>query len=373
MSRARIATAVAAVLVVVGVAIMVVRMVPDGLESDQPLEPAEARRLAEEAANRFFTDYVTDDGRVVRRDQGGDTVSEGQAYAMLLAVALDDADRFASVWDWTRENLQRDDGLLSFRWEGGAVVGEDAASDADLDAARALVLAADRFGEPRYRDDARRLAEGIVAHETVSVAGEPVLGPGPWATGAPPWWVNVSYLDPRGFATLAGAIGDPVWEGMRSSSYGLVDQATGGQRPSLPANWSRLDASVQLRPSGPPDDPQALPVYGFESVRVPIRFGADCDQRGRRLAGRMWPFLRDQVGDRLAPEYRLNGTPAAEGRHPVAFVAAAGAAHGAGERGGAGWLLERAEEVQGDQPSYYGAAWIALGRILLTTDLLDEC
>ena len=40
------------------------------------------------AANAFLDDYVDDSGRVVRTDQGGDTVSEGQAYGMLVAVGL---------------------------------------------------------------------------------------------------------------------------------------------------------------------------------------------------------------------------------------------------------------------------------------------
>ena len=87
---------------------------------------------------RFLDRYVDDDGRVVRHDQGGDTVSEGQAYAMLLAVAADDRDRFAQVWDWTRAHLQRGDGLLAWRWAGGRVVDDEPATDADLDAARAL-------------------------------------------------------------------------------------------------------------------------------------------------------------------------------------------------------------------------------------------
>jgi endoglucanase len=64
-------------------------------------------------AERFLSRYVTADGRVVRREQGGDTVSEGQAYAMLLTAASGDRDRFRRVWRWTRAHLQRRDGLLS--------------------------------------------------------------------------------------------------------------------------------------------------------------------------------------------------------------------------------------------------------------------
>ena len=50
------------------------------------------------AARAFLTAYVDPDGRVVRRDQGGDTVSEGQGYALLLAVVLGDKARFQRVW-----------------------------------------------------------------------------------------------------------------------------------------------------------------------------------------------------------------------------------------------------------------------------------
>jgi len=61
----------------------------------------------------FLRRYVDGDGRVVRRDQGGDTVSEGQAYGMLIAAGLGDWKRFDTIWGWTRSHLRRPDGLLS--------------------------------------------------------------------------------------------------------------------------------------------------------------------------------------------------------------------------------------------------------------------
>jgi hypothetical protein len=36
-------------------------------------------------------------------------------------------------------------------------------------------------------------------------------------------------------------------------------------------------------------------------------------------------------------------------------------------------LLNGAEEHNTQQPTYYGAAWVALGRLLLTTDRLPPC
>jgi endoglucanase len=35
--------------------------------------------------------------------------------------------------------------------------------------------------------------------------------------------------------------------------------------------------------------------------------------------------------------------------------------------------LARAAQVDARGPTYYGAAWVALGRVMLTTDLLGRC
>ena len=133
----------------------------------------------------FLRGYVDPDGRVVRRDQGGDTVSEGQSYAMLLAAATGDRARFARVWGWTRAHLQRPDGLLASRWAGGRVADSQPASDADLDAARALLVAARRFHAPAYRAAALRIGRGVLRSETTTVGGALVLVAGPWARVQP--------------------------------------------------------------------------------------------------------------------------------------------------------------------------------------------
>jgi endoglucanase len=142
----------------------------------------------------FLDRYVADDGRVVRHDQGGDTVSEGQAYGMLLAVAERDEERFERVWTWTREHLRRPDGLLAWHWEDGRVTDDQAATDADLDAARALMLAAKRFDDPRYAEDGRALGRAVSEHETE----QSVLVAGPWTQDV----VNPSYWSPRAFAAI---------------------------------------------------------------------------------------------------------------------------------------------------------------------------
>ena len=55
------------------------------------------------------------------------------------------------------------------------------------------------------------------------------------------------------------------------------------------------------------------------------------------------------------------------------LVAAAGAADAAGQPAARDGLLDEAEALDKRFPTYYGAAWVALGRIMLTTKLLDAC
>src|SRR4051812_2551566 len=84
------------------------------------------------AGQQFLDEYVELDGRVVRRDEGGDVVSEGQAYGMLIAVAVGDQTRFRSIWQWTKDHLRRPDGLLSWRGGGDRVVDGQSAGGADF-------------------------------------------------------------------------------------------------------------------------------------------------------------------------------------------------------------------------------------------------
>jgi endo-1,4-beta-D-glucanase Y len=84
-------------------------------------------------ANAFLQRYVQPDGRVARLDQGGDTVSEGQSYGLLLAEVAGATGLVRTIWGWTRDHLQRDDGLLAYHASPqGAVLDRSSATDADL-------------------------------------------------------------------------------------------------------------------------------------------------------------------------------------------------------------------------------------------------
>lgn len=322
---------------------------------------------ARAAAAYFLATYVDPDGRVVRHNQGGDTVSEGQAYAMLIAAAVGDRDAFDRVWAWAQANLMRSDGMMAWHWQDGAIVDDQPASDADLDAAHALFLAARTFGDPDYRADGSDLARAIIEHSTVEVPGGRLLVAGPWARAERT--INPSYFSPLAYSVLYRDGDDSRWGEVATTSRTIVDTLT-EHAPHLPPDWATARDPSRPIPSGDP------PVFGFDAARTVLRFALDCEPKGRALAARSWPVLDalTSSGSTAPPaEIRLDGTPHTEMEHPAMTIAAAAAATAAGQPDSARRLLDLANAQNFHQPTYYGTALIALGRLGLDTDLLGTC
>lgn len=364
-----------------GLAIVVTSGDPDD-ESDRgapPTQPdstpgaavaGEPRELtSQEAAERFLADYVDPDGRVVRRDQGGDTVSEGQAYALLVAAGIGDEDSFADIWGWTQDNLQRPDLLLSWQWADGAVVDPSSAADADLDAARALVVAGERFANPRLTADGTALGTAVLDLETVQTDAGRILVAGSWAT-QDPYAYNPSYASPAASAVLAEATPDDRWAELDAGSRTITSALLA--ESDLPPDWAqvRADGRVEAMPGAQGRGNNGV-RYSYDATRTPIRFAESCADADRQIAAALAEPL--QRNDTDTAELDLGGAPLTSDESVVAAVgeAASIAASGAGTQ--ARTELVDADQLQQRSPTYYGAAWNALGRLLLTDDALGGC
>ncbi len=310
-------------------------------------EPAAAE------ARAFLDRYEGADGRVARPDQGGDTVSEGQAYAMLLAVFAGDWRRFDLAWRWAVDHLGRPDGLLSWHWDRDRVVDAMPAADADLDAAWALALAASRFGRPSYQAQAAVVGAAVLRAETIGG----LLVAGPWAA-IPPVTVNPGYDAPEAFAALGQATGDGRWSALAASYRGAIGQLTsGGAR--LPPDWATRDATGRLRPAGAPGRAGAA-QYGLDASRVVMWLAASCDAADRHLASAIVSHLSASPA---APARRLDGAPAGPGASPASLAPAAlGAA--VTDRGRARTWMDRARSLAQRHPTYYGDAIVAVANVL---------
>ena len=329
-----------------------------GAGSDRDDDPTPVS-LARSAAADFLDRYVDPDGRVVRRDQGGDTVSEGQSYGLLLAQVAQRPELERSIDAWT-ERLRRSDGLLSFlAGPDGTVLDPQAASDGDLVVAWARQRSGNDRGPP--------LADAVLRAEVVDVGGQPLLAAGPWATGAPAT-LNPSYWVLPAYEALSS--GNQAWRAQSASALAALEDLTRGGE-LLPPDWARADGA-ELSPTPAPSADVPVPRYGLDAQRTLVWLAASCDERARKLAAGWWPLLQDPVRSG-AIALSLQGQVLEPSLHPLPLVAAAAAAAAAGETGDRDRLLDQAAEQDRNVPTYYGAAWVALGRALLQTDLVHDC
>jgi endoglucanase len=330
--------------------------------------PLEATARAD--ARAFLERYEASNGRVVRKDQGGDTVSEGQGYAMLLAVAIGERHQFAAAWRWERTHLQLPDGLFAYHWSGGKVVNAEPATDADLDSAWALVLAGQRFHNSQYLGQGLRVASAVLSNETTVVAGALQLVAGPWGRSSP-GVADPSYFSLEAMDALETASGDPRWSQLAADSTALVASLIRSGH-ALPANWVDLEPTGFARAIGGPST-DASPAYGLDAQRVPVWFAAGCTHSERAEAADVWPLLRRSANQGARISYNLSGAARTTEVNPLGSVAAAASASAAGDQGAAATLLAAADRQSERFHTYYGDAWVALGRILLDTPWLSPC
>jgi endoglucanase len=322
-------------------------------------------------ARSFLQRYETSSGRVVRKDQGGDTVSEGQSYAMLVAVAIGARQQFAAAWRWDQSHLQLPDGLFAYHWKAGKVVNTQPPTDADLDTAWALVLASQRFHNSLYLSHGLQVASAVLADETTVVAGKLQLVAGPWARSSPAV-ADPSYFSLAAMDSLERVSGDARWSQLATDSTMLVSSLTSAGH-TLPANWVDIEATGSAQAIGGPSTPNSTPAYGLDAQRVPVWFAAGCTQSQRSVAANAWPLLRRAADQGGRISYSLRGAAQSAAVNPLGSVAAAASASAAGDQRAAATLLTAADRQSARFQTYYGDAWVALGRILLDTSWLSPC
>src|SRR4051812_14581351 len=173
--------------------------------------------------------------RVLDKQKENITTSEGQSYAMLRAVWLDDKETFDKTWQWTKDNLQRDDDKL-FSWLFGKQAngtygiltsqgGQNTATDGDVDIALALVFASSRWNQADYLGDAQAIIDDIWDKEIVYINNKPYLAANNLEKNAPNTMVmNPSYLAPYAYRIFA-TLDEHPWMDVVDTSYDVLDKS----------------------------------------------------------------------------------------------------------------------------------------------------
>jgi endoglucanase len=281
---------------------------------------------------------------------------------MILAGVAGRPRTLRTIWSWTRSHLQRPDRLISYHASRtGAVLDTEPASDAD-------VLTA--WGLLRYRGvhaaalhtDGREIADAVLAHETVTTpGGATLLAAGPWATGSPAA-LDPSYWMPAVFGALSRETGDREWNRLAHDSVRALQTITHDGR-ELPPDWARLDGNVAT-PERAPNGTARHVQYGLDAQRLPVWFATACTRPAQGLAADWWSKLRVPSHQPVIA-LSLDGAVINSLRNPLGYVAASASAQAADRPSMEHELLASAVEQSKNDRTYYGDAWIALGRALL--------
>lgn len=265
---------------------------------------AQSRCLWPEWAD-FKAAYLQADGRVIDRSRlEQPTVSEAQAYTAWLALVADDRDAFERVIRWTRDNLAAGDfssRLPAWHWGQRAagdwgVLDGNAATDADLWLAYALVEGARRWSRPSWQLDAAALVRRIVAEEVVYPDGRgPVLLPGPQGFRDEDGTLRVNPSYAPAFVLRRLAALEPTLAVLEAEQDRLLDAIV--QHGFVP-DWAQYVPGVGYRPTASEDGRGS---YG--AIRLYLWTALDTAAPGeRRALARLRPFVHT-LGTAALPEW----------------------------------------------------------------------
>ncbi|MCE5300851.1 MAG: hypothetical protein LLG37_08290, partial [Spirochaetia bacterium] len=255
------------------------------------------------------------------------TVSEGQAYGMLLAVYFDDQTLFNNLWAYKVAKTTaagKASGLMP--WvisSGGTVLDSNSASDADFDIAFALLMASVQWGDAGVYNYANLAATEIMHCRQYDISSTDFhVKPGDgWDD-----WSYPSYYFPAYFRVFAEVDSAPttwnnaiakVYTNMannRNSTSGLVGEicnADGSRRTDNPCG-----AGCDGR------------IFKYNSCRVPFRFAMDYVWNGAALAGTQTSmnasFFNGISPANVKDGYYISGNTVEGAYNNAAFVGPAG-------------------------------------------------
>ncbi|MEA5596661.1 glycosyl hydrolase family 8 [Rivularia sp. UHCC 0363] len=246
------------------------------------------RELLVESWDSYRRRFIQRDGRVIDYEASDRSTSEGQAYGMLRAVLIDDPTTFALTLNWGENNLQRLengkqlDSLWAWKWGRKAdgswgSIDNNFASDGDIDAITALILASRRWNRPEYLKIAKTKLQDLWKYSTVvGFEGKRYLLPGPQAAFVKDSsiFLNPSYFAPYAFRLFAQVDPERDWLSLVDSSYQVLEDSRKISAVNLPSDWVVMDAKTgKYKPV--PNDSKLSSVYSFDAFRVWWRIALD--------------------------------------------------------------------------------------------------
>jgi endo-1,4-beta-D-glucanase Y len=192
----------------------------------------------------------------IKFDTPSQTVSEGIGYGMLIMVYMDNATnntqaKFDKLWNYWKK-FPSSGSLMQWKTNGfSGVVESGSATDGDIDAALALVLAYKQWGDEKYLTGAKAMMTAIKQNDA---SGNLLDGGDQWNS------INPSYMSMVATQIFQDVDPSGGWSSIQSGCYSNLKSSQNGSTGMWP-NWS--SGGVGGCPG----------CYGFDAARVPWRLG----------------------------------------------------------------------------------------------------
>ncbi|WP_308561680.1 glycosyl hydrolase family 8 [uncultured Klebsiella sp.] len=224
---------------------------------------------ADTAWQSYKSRFLMPDGRIIDTGNGNVSHTEGQGFAMLLAVANNDRPTFDKLWQWTNKTLRnKDNGLFYWRYNPVApnpVADKNNATDGDTMIAWALLRAQQQWQDSAYGTASDAITSALLKFTVVTFAGRQVMLP-----GAKGFYfndhlnLNPSYFIFPAWQAFAARTHLTAWRKLQSDGQALLEKMAWG-KSQLPSDWVVLNADGKMEPA------KEWPArMSYDAIRIPL-------------------------------------------------------------------------------------------------------
>ncbi|RUT70629.1 T9SS C-terminal target domain-containing protein [Flavobacterium cupreum] len=298
-------------------------------------------RNSQDALNNYnlwkenFAEACSNERYRIKFDNTSETVSEGIGYGMLLSAYAADKTLFDGLWLYYKDNVNAN-GVMNWKINGcSGINGANGATDAELDAAFALIVADYQWGSTgniNYKNDAKTLIAAIKTHEVE--ANTFVLKPGDQFGGSQ--ITNPSYFSPAYYRAFGNFTNDSTfWNAVAAKSYTVINNnlTQNNAAGALVSDWCQASGAYSSEASGYKNGGK---TYNYDAARTPWRIAVDYVWYGtadaKTYAKKSSDFVRVNLGGsgNIKDGYNQDGSVTGQW-HNATFVGAFACAAMAGE------------------------------------------
>ncbi|MFN3405010.1 MAG: glycosyl hydrolase family 8 [Cytophagaceae bacterium] len=284
-----------------------------------------------DAANAYnawkseFREVCSGKGARIKFDNTSETVSEGIGYGMLLAAYAADKTFFDELYTYWKAYLSPN-GLMNWKINGcGGVIGTGSATDADFDAAYALLVAANQWPSAttphNYTNEFNTMIARIRQFDMANNGR---------ATNGDSWFqndcTNPGYHSPGYYQAFASknTTNATYWSNTAYNfAYDVLWAANAHSTTGLVSNWSNSTGTPnQCNSAG---NGQIEPIgFGYDASRYPWRIAQDVlwynSTKGRVLANKITEYMKGRGATNIGGPLNLNGTNGSGYQRNATFI-----------------------------------------------------